>query len=361
MPSIGTPFLRKEKNMSIITVVGAGQMGSAMSFPARDNGHEVRLVTIHKKEVTENIRKNNYHPYLKRTLPDGVKAYDIEQLHEAMDGADVILCGVSSFGIEWFEENIVPQVPENIPVLAITKGLEKDEDGNLTPFPTAIMKRAEERGQKINFNAVGGPCTSYELADRQHTHIAFCGKDMETLKYLKSLFSTSYYHISLTTDIAGLETAVAMKNAYALGVSLAVGENNLQYGPDGMPHYNPQAALFEQGTIEARKIISFMGGKDKTAMFFEGDLYVTIFGGRTRRLGTLLGEGKSFIEAREILAGVTLESVAITVRVAQAVRQMEERGILSSKEYPLLMHIDEIISSGKEVAIPWDKFETVIE
>ena len=120
-------------------------------------------------------------------------------------------------------------------------------EGNLAPFPTGITNRALARGQKICFNAVGGPVTSYELADRQQTHICFCGRDLETLKMLKKMFSTSYYHVSLTTDIAGLETAVAMKNAYALGVSLAVGINNLQYGRDGMQHYNPQAALFEQG------------------------------------------------------------------------------------------------------------------
>ena len=30
--------------MSVITIVGAGQMGSAMSFPTRTNGHEVRIV-----------------------------------------------------------------------------------------------------------------------------------------------------------------------------------------------------------------------------------------------------------------------------------------------------------------------------
>ena len=30
--------------MSVITVIGSGQMGSAMSVPARHNGHEVRLV-----------------------------------------------------------------------------------------------------------------------------------------------------------------------------------------------------------------------------------------------------------------------------------------------------------------------------
>ena len=347
--------------MSIITVVGAGMMGSAMSFPARDNGHEVRLVGIHNRETIESIRSSGYHPTLKRQLPDGVKAFHLDGLAEALEGADIILCGVSSFGIEWFEENIVPLVPEGTPVLSITKGLEKDAEGNLAPFPTGITNRAMARGQKICFNAVGGPVTSYELADRQQTHICFCGTDLEVLKKLKAIFSTDYYHISLTTDVAGLETAVAMKNAYALGVSLAVGINNNQYGKDGMQHYNPQAALFEQGVREAGKIIRYMGGMQETAMFFAGDLYVTIFGGRTRLLGTLLGEGKTFAEAKEMLSGITLESVAIATRVAEAVRQMEGQGRLNGEDFPLLMHVDDIISHGATLAIPWEKFETVIE
>ena len=347
--------------MSIITVVGAGQMGSAMSFPARDNGHEVRLVGIHNRESIESIRKNRWHPTLKRTLPEGVKAYHLDGLAEALDGADVILCGVSSFGIEWFEENIVPLVPEGTPVLSITKGLEKDREGNLSPFPTAILKRAAAKGQKLSFSAVGGPVTSYELADREQTHICFCGEDLETLKKLKTIFATDYYHVSLTTDVNGLETAVAMKNAYALGVSLVVGLNNLKYGKDGLQHYNPQAALFEQGVREAAKLIAFLGGKQETGMFFAGDLYVTIFGGRTRLLGTLLGEGKTFADAKEILSGVTLESVAISTRVAEAVRQLEKRGELKCDEFPLLMHVDDLISHGAELDIPWKRFETVIE
>ena len=68
--------------MSIITVVGAGMMGSAMSFPARDNGHEVRLVGIHNRETIESIRSSGYHPTLKRQLPDGVKAFHLDGLAE---------------------------------------------------------------------------------------------------------------------------------------------------------------------------------------------------------------------------------------------------------------------------------------
>ena len=151
-----------------------------------------------------------------------------------------------------------------------------------------------------------------------------------------------------------------MKNAYALGVSLAVGINNLEYGKDGMQHYNPQAALFEQGVREAGRIISYMGGKQETAMFFAGDLYVTIFGGRTRLLGTLLGEGKTFAEAKEMLSGITLESVAIATRVAEAVRQMEKMGRLKCADFPLLMHVDDLISHGAKLDIPWEQFETFI-
>ena len=33
--------------MAIVTIVGSGMMGSALAFPARENGHEVRLVGTH--------------------------------------------------------------------------------------------------------------------------------------------------------------------------------------------------------------------------------------------------------------------------------------------------------------------------
>ena len=45
--------------MSIITIVGAGMMGAAMSYPASDRGHEVRLVgTPLDREIIENAKQN---------------------------------------------------------------------------------------------------------------------------------------------------------------------------------------------------------------------------------------------------------------------------------------------------------------
>lgn len=329
-------------------------MGSAMCFPAADNGHEVRLVGIHNRVTIDAVRETGYHPGLRCRLPASVKAFHIEDLSQALSGADLVISGVSSFGVHWFEENVIPILPESIPVLSVTKGLESLPDGTLIPIPTAIAARA---GKKISLNAVGGPVISFELADRQQTHIAFCGTDMETLKRLKGMLETDYYHISLTTDVPGLECAVAMKNAYALGVALSIGLNEKTYGEGTAEHYNPQAALFEQSTREVMKLMDLIGANMDTLPFFAGDLYVTVFGGRTRKIGVLLGKGYTYPQAREMLAGVTLESVAIATLAADAVRKLDKRGIISLADYPLLMHIDGIINRGSEVQIPWNDFE----
>ena len=209
--------------MSVITFVCAGQMNSAITFPAFENGHEVRLVgSPLDRDIIDGLRKDNFHITLKRTLHDGIKYYQIEELQEALQGADLILGGVSSFGLDWFCDEILPVLPEEVPLLTVTKGMVDLEDGTLVPYPTVFEQR-QPAGKHINFNAIGGPCTSYELADHDDSHVAFCGKDMETLKKIKALLATDYYHISLSTDVVGVECAVAMKNAYALGVSLAVG------------------------------------------------------------------------------------------------------------------------------------------
>ena len=246
--------------MSVITFVCAGQMNSAITFPAFENGHEVRLVgSPLDRDIIDGLKKDNFHITLKRTLHDGIKYYQIEELEEALKGADLVLGGVSSFGLDWFCDEILPVLPEDVPVLTVTKGMVDLVDGTLVPYPHIFAQRQPE-GKHLNLNAIGGPCTSYELADHDDSHVAFCGKDIETLKYIKSLLETDYYHISLSTDVVGVECAVAMKNAYALGVSLAVGLAEKRDGKIGSQHYNSQAALFGQSVKEMTRLLELFGG-----------------------------------------------------------------------------------------------------
>ncbi|HOA54318.1 MAG: hypothetical protein WBL32_03235 [Acetivibrionales bacterium] len=343
--------------MSIITIAGAGVMASALTFPARDNGHEVRLVgTPLDREIIENCRESGWHITLKRQLPDGISYFQFDEFENAVKGADLLIGGVSSFGVEWFFDEVLTVIPASLPVLSVTKGMYDTPDGGLISYPEYYENKLG--GRRLSLNAIGGPCTSYELADRRHSAVFFCGRDADILRRLKSILETDYYHISLSTDVRGIECAVALKNAYALAVTLAVGLAERECGEGCDLHYNPQAALFEQSIREMRMLLKMAGCDADNIIPGAGDLYVTIFGGRTRRLGTLLGRGSSFEEAMELLDGVTLESVVIAKRTASALRTQIKKGLASSSDFPLLLHIDDIISNGSPVKIPWKSFET---
>ena len=263
-------------------------------------------------------------------------------MEEAIAGSDMIIGGVSSFGVDWFGDVVLPKIPENMPVLTVTKGLMDTEDGKLIPYPHLWKQKMDEMGLKRNLNAVGGPCTSYELVAHDQTEVAFCGDDMETLRFLKSVMATDYYHISLSTDVVGIESAVALKNGYALGLAL---------------HFNSQAAVFGQAVREMSKLLDMQGaGTLENLCVGAGDLYVTVYGGRTRLVGILLGRGMDIDEAKAELTGVTRESLVVAVRVARAVRVLAAQGKANLADFPLLMHVDDILTNHAPVDIPWEKF-----
>ena len=344
--------------MKTITIIGAGMMGSALAFPARENGNTVRIVgTPLDREIIEACRATNRHPKFTKDFPAGITYYQIEQLQEAIAGADFIICGVSSFGVEWYAENVLPVLDEKVPMISVTKGLMDMEDGRLITYLDFWQAKLDQLGKKLSLNAIGGPCTSYELVAHDQTEVAFCGKDLEILRMIKSAMATDYYHISLSTDIIGVESAVALKNGYALGIALTIGLNQKAFGLDSELHFNSQAAIFGQAVREMYQLLEIQGAATLNNMVIGyGDLYVTVYGGRTRLVGILLGRGLTIKEAKEELNGVTLESLVVAERVARAIKTKAKLGQVSLEKFPLLMHIDEIIIEGKEVNIPWDKF-----
>ena len=348
---------KEYEKMSIVTIVGAGMMGSALAFPARENGHEVRLVGTHlDREIIDVSRKTGRHPKFTKDFPEGVKYYQIEEMEEALKGADLVIGGVSSFGVDWFGEKVLPAVPEKTPVLTVTKGLMDTEDGELMCYPFVWRDMLAKKGLKRCLNAVGGPCTSYELVAHDQTEVCFCGDDPAVLRKIKEIMSTDYYHISLSDDVVGVESAVALKNGYALGITLTVGVNQKNFGLKSELHYNSQAAAFQQGVKEMRKLISLLGGGEDNIVLGAGYLYVTVYGGRTRQVGILLGRGLSVKEALDELKGVTLESLVVATRVARAVKKLAAAGKVDLGEFPLLMHVDAILNENAAVNIPWEKF-----
>jgi glycerol-3-phosphate dehydrogenase (NAD(P)+) len=313
-------------------------MGSALAVPARDNGHEVRLAgTPLDGHIIRALLSGLGHPTLERDLPRGTGYYYAEAAAEALSGAELVICGVSSFGVDWFAESVLPLLPPDVPVLSVTKGLLCSPGGVLTTFPDYYASLAPQRP----YCAIGGPCTSYELADKAPTHVCFCGEDPAVLQNLRAMLATPYYRASLSCDVFGVETAAALKNAYALAVTLTRSRNS-------------QAALFGQAVAEMRGLLALFGAGAENIAYAAGDLYVTIFGGRTRLLGDLLGSGLPYSEAARRLEGVTLESAVIARRAAFALRKALEAGRASGGDYPLLLHMGEVIAENKPAPLLWE-------
>lgn len=343
--------------MSVVTIVGSGMMGSALAFPAAENGNEVRLVGTHlDNSIIDTCIKCNRHPKFDRDFSQGVRFYHIEDIDRAISGSDVIVGGISSFGVDWFADKILPRIPEGMPVLTVTKGLFNDNNGNLIPYPYIWENKLTEIDKKLDMCAVGGPCTSYELVAHDQTEVVFCGRNRQVLEMLREIFRTDYYHIGLSDDVIGIESAVALKNGYALAVALTIGINQKRFGDDSPLHFNSQAAVFYQAAKEMSLLLKFQGADDIHNLCVGlGDLYVTVYGGRTRQIGILLGKGLDIDEAKKILNGVTLESLVVSGRVADSIRMRAAKGLLSENDFPLLLHVDDILNHGKK-DIPWEKF-----
>lgn len=340
-----------------IAIIGSGMMGSALVFPAFENGNEVRLIgTPLDKVIIEECRKSNRHPKFDRDFPIGVSFFYFEEWKEAVKDVDFIICGVSSFGVDWFLNEVLPHLAPSLPVISVTKGLINIEDGTLISYVDYWERELAKKGIIREICAIGGPCTSYELVYHDQTEVAFCGKNSDTIRMIKGAMATDYYHISLTNDIIGLESAVALKNGYALGVAMTIGLVKRCHGQEAGLHFNSQAGAFYQAVKEMRCLLEIQGASRNCENIGIGDLYVTIYGGRTRKIGILLGEGKSYDEALKILSGVTLESLVVARRVYAAMVRKSERGEVNLSEFPMLCHVASVLDDNHDAELPWDKF-----
>jgi glycerol-3-phosphate dehydrogenase (NAD(P)+) len=346
--------------MAVITVVGAGMMGSAWCVPMVDAGHEVRLVGTHlDREIVQSLKESGVHPKLALELPRAIQPFFAEELAAAIAGAEVLGVGVSSAGVRWAGEKLAPFVRPDLPVASITKGLEWDgSELSVLPdvlescFPPAL------RG-KISPAAIAGPCIAGELARRVETAVVVTGRDPEKLRKLAQTLSTPYYHVLPESDLAGVEACAALKNAYAMGIAFAIGLHEKRGGaPGSVAMHNYESAVFAQSVREMGRIIQLMGGDPASAAGLAGvgDLDVTTNGGRTGRFGRLLGLGLPVAEAIEKMQGATLECLEILEVMRHALGGFEASERVRRGELPLLRHLAEVALDGKAVNVPFSEF-----
>jgi glycerol-3-phosphate dehydrogenase (NAD(P)+) len=347
--------------MSTIVILGSGVMGSALAVPLADNGHDVRLVGTHlDREIIDSIRASGVHPGLRRELPASVRPYQLEELASAFADAEIVLSGVNSVGVRWAGEQLAPLLQPDQLVIAIAKGVDADERGNLRILPEVLAEPvAPDLREQVRWAAIVGPSIAGEVAARRESCVVFCGEDQAALDRLAAAFRTDWYHVWTTTDFIGAEICAAGKNCYALGIGFAVGELARKGEAESADRaHNYEAALFAQAAAELRGWTALMGGRPETPLWLPGvgDMYVTSTGGRNVRVGGLIGTGLGFTEAAARLGNPTLEGAAAIKVFGSALLKLTERGVVGEDEFPLMRHLYEVIGLERPLDMPWSRF-----
>ena len=342
--------------MKKIIIIGAGAMGSAFAVPCVDNKNDVTIVGTHlENDLIEKIKSNDQiHPALKTKLSNDIQFEKFEKLQTILDqDLDIIVCGVSSIGIEWFVKQISKKYKKGIPIILLTKGL-SILDNELTTLSDKIRTLLSKDGySEINISAIKGPCLAAGLANKMRTGTIIANQKVKEAQLLKEIISTNYYSTEISEDINGVELSGAIKNIYSMLIGASEGLSNSKASKDIQSKFflNTAASLIHRSISEMVEFVSHYGGKAETVYGLSGlgDLYVSAIGGRNSLMGKYLGEGYLYNDAKEkFMKNVTVEGAQLAIEIGPKILQD-----LNPQHFPLMFSMLQTICENKKLEINW--------
>ena len=342
--------------MKKIVIIGAGSMGTAFAYPCYDNKFEVNIVGTHlENNFIDELNKSHFHLGLNQEVIKSIKFFKHDSINDVFENKpDLVVIGVSSKGINWISEelNKVSKNKELPDLLMLTKGL--SINGKKYELLVNKLERLLlEKGIKnINLSAVGGPCLASGLANRVHSSVVIANKNLDTAKSLSKMLSTDYYHISSSSDVVGVEVCAAIKNIFSMIIGAAPGLNTIK-NQDNL-FLNTSAALVKQSIYEMEVFTEFLKGKKETVKGLAGlgDLYVSAAGGRNSKMGSFIGEGIIYSEAKKTkMPNVTIEGAELIFEIGKKVKED-----FNEKKLPLMISLIDAILEDKILKINWENF-----
>ncbi len=347
--------------MSKIVIIGAGAMGSAFALPCLDNNHDVNIVGTHlENNFIDDLKKNdNLHPGLKTKIPKEINIFKFEKFDDLLESnVDLVVLGISSKGIEWVSDQIYrlykdKKAPK---LLMLTKGLSIHND-NYELLVDKLERLLKSKGiNEIDISAVGGPCLAAGLANRVHSSVVIANKDINTAKKIADMLNTNYYHTSYSDDLNGVEVSAAIKNIFSMAVGAAKGlcSQNISAGVREKNYLNTASALIKQSIHEMEIFVEHLKGKKETVKGLAGlgDLYVSSGGGRNAKMGSYIGDGLTFSEAKKTkMEKVTVEGADLAKEIAKKVNEDFDK-----KKLPLMLGMINAIVDDKKLELDWEAF-----
>lgn len=271
-----------------ITVLGSGGWGTALAALLCENRHEVTLWSYTEQE-SENLRTTRENPLLKGVFLD--ERIVCTNTPESLASAELAVMATPSFAVRATAKRIAPLLPEGLPVVSVTKGIEAGTGLRMTQ----IIR--EETGHPVA--ALSGPSHAEEVGRGIPTGCVAASEDRKLAELVQTVFMNERFRVYTSADVVGVELGAALKNVIALCAGIL----------DGMGcGDNTKALLMTRGLAEMARLGIALGGSRETfaGLTGVGDLIVTCTSmhSRNRRAGILIGEGKSAEEAMKEVGAV---------------------------------------------------------
>lgn len=268
-----------------VVVLGAGEFGTAVAAHIADKGVAVTIVT-RDAAVSDFINTRHIHPkrLSEYNLPRHLRASTFSDAAEALAGCNVLIVALPVQAARERLARIARMVPEGIPIVAVSKGIEISSGLlNFDLIPDALGRDAATNPVVT----ISGPCFAREMMDKRPTCIVAASHDSEAAWRVQRLMTSHNFRVSNTDDVIGVEVAGALKDVLAIAAGICEG---LGLGMNAM------SALVMQGNAEIRWLATAMGARPETlaGLAGMGDMLSTCFGSlsRNRSVGTRLGQGQ---------------------------------------------------------------------
>ena len=309
-----------------IAVIGDGGWGTALCvlLAARPQAPEVRLWGAFPDylQVLQQTRANpKFLPGV--AIPPSVV---IEaDLARALDGATLAILAVPSQHLRGVLQRVPAGAWSSATLVSVSKGIERDRLLRMSEVITGVC------GVRHPV-ALSGPSLAAEVAQGHPTAVVAASQDRQAAANVQQWLASESLRIYTSTDILGVELGGALKNPMAIAAGIADG---LGFGA------NAKATLVTRAVVEMARLGVALGAAAETFWGLSGlgDLVTTVLGGRNRRLGVELGQGRALAEV--------LASTEMVIEGVETTRSALALARRANVEMPILEQVHAILFDGK--------------
>ncbi len=308
-----------------VSVIGGGSWGTTVASLVAQNT-DVSIWARCADTVQEINSEHTNKKYLPEAkLPENLRAFN--DLPTAVSSADLLVMGVPSNSFRDVLKEVRAHLRPWVPVVSLTKGLEKGSDLRMTQI-------IEQELPRHPVGVLTGPNLAREIMAGQAAASVIATDDDNIAKELQKVFNNGLFRVYTNDDVAGCELGGVLKNIIAIAVGMGIG---LGAGD------NTRSALITRGLAEITRLGVALGGRAETfaGLAGMGDLLATCISPQSRnhQVGVQLGKGRPIDEIIEEMV-----MVAEGVKSAPTVMRLAGRyGI----EMPIASDVFDVIEGRK--------------